>query len=139
MISTGVTRRRSKVAMSWPPLRPSGSVHGVRVALKSMMVAAMVALSLAGSALAETYPSRPIRVIVPHTAGSPTDIIARLLAKSLSPRLGQSIVIINRPGGGTVLGTREVICRKTRWLHAPLRKLGHRHQPRDETPRLQSP
>lgn len=112
MISTGVTRLRSKVVMSWPPLRPSGSVHGVGVALKGMILVAMVALGLAGCASAETYPSRPIRVIVPHTAGSPTDIIARLLAKSLSPRLGQSIVIINRPGGGTVLGTREVIAAK---------------------------
>jgi len=54
---------------------------------------------------AETYPSRPIRIIVPFTAGGGTDVVGRELAQMLSVELGQSVVIDNRPGGGTVLGS----------------------------------
>jgi len=52
----------------------------------------------------ETYPSRPIRVIVPFAAGGPSDIIARILAEALYEPLGQSIVIENRAGGGANIG-----------------------------------
>ncbi|MGH6770019.1 MAG: Bug family tripartite tricarboxylate transporter substrate binding protein [Xanthobacteraceae bacterium] len=57
-------------------------------------------------AAAQTYPSRPITVIVPFTPGSPNDVVARMLADDLTKRLGQSIVIDNRPGAGTTIGTR---------------------------------
>jgi tripartite-type tricarboxylate transporter receptor subunit TctC len=53
---------------------------------------------------AATYPTRPIRVIVPFAAGGPSDIIARILAEALYEPLGQSIVIENRPGGGANIG-----------------------------------
>lgn len=61
------------------------------------------------AARAQTYPSRPIKMILPYTAGSPNDVIARLVADPLSARLGQPIVIDNRPGGGTAIGVRAVI------------------------------
>ena len=53
---------------------------------------------------AQAYPNRTIRVIVPFAAGGPSDIIARIVADALQPRLGQSVVIDNRAGGGANIG-----------------------------------
>ena len=72
--------------------------------------------SLGGAALATggvvraqpAFPSRPIRVIVPYGTGGGTDILIRMLAPVVSASLGQSIVIENRPGAGSVLGTEMV-------------------------------
>jgi tripartite-type tricarboxylate transporter receptor subunit TctC len=62
----------------------------------------------AGAALADTYPSRTVRMVVPYAAGGPTDLAARKLADLLSPRLGQPVVIENRGGGGGIPGTEAV-------------------------------
>ena len=62
----------------------------------------------AWSAEAQDYPSRPIRLIVPQSAGGSTDLIARLLAQKMGDALGQSIVVDNRPGAGSVNGTETV-------------------------------
>jgi len=56
----------------------------------------------------DTYPSRPIRVVVPYPAGGNTDIIARDVMKELSARLGQPVVIDNKPGANSILGTELV-------------------------------
>jgi tripartite-type tricarboxylate transporter receptor subunit TctC len=56
-------------------------------------------------ASAQSYPARPVRIIVPFAAGGGTDITARVIAQWLSDRLGQQFVIENRPGGGTNIGT----------------------------------
>jgi tripartite-type tricarboxylate transporter receptor subunit TctC len=77
------------------------------IARRALIAAAMaLAAGPAAPALAQSYPSRVIKLIVPYTAGSPNDVMARLLTQNLSPRLGQPIVIDNRPGGGTSIGTR---------------------------------
>ena len=55
---------------------------------------------VAASATAQSYPSRPLRFIVPGLAGTSPDLLARVIAQHLSPRLGQQIVIMNQPGGG---------------------------------------
>src|SRR6266516_7753379 len=56
-------------------------------------------------AVAETYPSRPVRMLVATSAGGGTDLVARFIAQWLTERLGQSFVVENRPGGGNNIGT----------------------------------
>lgn len=65
------------------------------------------ALAFAGAALAQ-YPERPIKIIVPFGPGGFTDVAARILQKELAPALGQSIIIENKPGAGSTIGTAEV-------------------------------
>ena len=66
----------------------------------------LAALALcAGSAFAQNYPTRPIKVIVPWPPGQATDVAARMVAEKLSPVLGQPLVVDNRPGVGGVLGS----------------------------------
>lgn len=65
------------------------------------------ALAFAGTALAQ-YPERPIKIIVPFGPGGFTDVAARILQKELAPALGQSIIIENKPGAGSTIGTAEV-------------------------------
>ena len=60
-------------------------------------------------AWAQTYPTRPVRLIVPLAPGGATDIIARLIGQWLSERLGQQFVIENRPGAGTNIATEAVV------------------------------
>lgn len=73
------------------------------------LAAGAVALPAAARlAIAQSYPNKLIKLILPYTAGSPNDVIARLVAPALSSQLGQAVVIENRPGGGTTIGTRAV-------------------------------
>ena len=69
-----------------------------------------VALMLAagGARAADTYPLRPIRLIVPSGAGGVTDILARILAERMRAGLGQQVVVDNRPGAGGIVGTEIV-------------------------------
>src|ERR1022692_367783 len=60
-------------------------------------------------ARAQTYPARPVRIIVGFAAGSTTDIFARLIGQWLSERLGRPFIIENRPGAGSNIGTAAVV------------------------------
>src|SRR5271156_1248918 len=57
----------------------------------------------------QSYPTRPIRLVLAEAAGSSNDIVARLIAPPLSSIFGQSVVVENRPGGGTLVGLRAVV------------------------------
>ncbi len=70
--------------------------------------AAFAASALARPAWAQSWPSKPIRVIVPLTAGSASDIMARLVMEQVSTQLGQPIVVENRPGAGNTIGMSAV-------------------------------
>ena len=65
-------------------------------------------LALSSGAMAQDYPARTIKMIVPTGAGGITDILARLVGKSMSEQLGQPVIIDNRSGAGGTIGTRSV-------------------------------
>jgi tripartite-type tricarboxylate transporter receptor subunit TctC len=65
-------------------------------------------LVVAGSALAQTYPSRPVTMVVPYPAGGPTDTIGRIMAEGLRPSLGQPVIIENMGGASGSIGTGRV-------------------------------
>jgi tripartite-type tricarboxylate transporter receptor subunit TctC len=75
----------------------------------SRLLLSLVALFASAAAIAQpAWPDKPIRIIVPFTAGSGTDIIARTMAEPMSRALGQPIVIENRPGAGGTIGASQV-------------------------------
>jgi tripartite-type tricarboxylate transporter receptor subunit TctC len=77
--------------------------------LRTAIAGAMLALILAADvAAADSYPSRPIKVVVPYAVGGATDLITRVVAQSLSQSLGVSVVVENRAGGGGTVATRAV-------------------------------
>ncbi|HEY6254489.1 MAG TPA: tripartite tricarboxylate transporter substrate binding protein [Xanthobacteraceae bacterium] len=76
---------------------------------RSLLVVPLSVAMAAGavaSAAAQTYPDRPIKMIVPYPAAGPIDTMARLLGQQLSQRFGQQVVIDNHPGAGSMLGTK---------------------------------
>ena len=79
-----------------------------RNALKLTAALAAPALLRVSPARADTWPSRAIRVVVPYSAGSTTDIVARIVMESVAPRLGQTIVVENRGGAGGTIGAQAV-------------------------------
>jgi len=86
--------------------------HAVRLPRREFLHLAAAAAALAAgawSARADTYPSRPVHLIVGFAAGSTTDILGRLMGQWLSRRLGQQFVIENRPGAGGNLGAEAMV------------------------------
>ena len=70
--------------------------------------AVAILLAGAGSAQAQNWPNKPIRMVVPYTPGGYTDLMARLVSEKMSTALGQTIVIENKPGANAVIGTDTV-------------------------------
>jgi tripartite-type tricarboxylate transporter receptor subunit TctC len=77
---------------------------------RDMVSYAFILLVICGSAaLAQTYPNKAVRIVVPVTAGGITDIVARALAQQLTIPWGQPVIVDNRPGGGTLIGAQAVL------------------------------
>jgi tripartite-type tricarboxylate transporter receptor subunit TctC len=91
-------------------MRTSGLGAGLRgralpaAAQRPLLVALLLALGI-GNASGQTYPAKPIRFIIPYAVGGGTDILGRIVAQRLTQRLGQQVLVDNRPGAGAILGS----------------------------------
>jgi tripartite-type tricarboxylate transporter receptor subunit TctC len=88
------------------PTIASRFASGFALALAAVVLA--IEAFLAGPCLAQDYPTRPIRIVVPFGAGGPADVAARVLGNAMQESFKQPFVIENRPGAGAVIGTQEV-------------------------------
>ncbi len=86
------------------------SIAATRKSATRVAALLIPAVFMVNAALAQSYPSKPIRLVVPFTAGGGTDIAARVVGRKLAERLATTIVIDNRGGAGGVLGT-EIVAR----------------------------
>lgn len=80
----------------------------MRGVMRRTLLAACAAVLFSGAALAQDYPSRPVKIIVPFPAGGSNDIIARIVAQKLTERNGQTFLVENRGGAGGNLGAETV-------------------------------
>ncbi len=76
--------------------------------LRRATVAAVLIVATTGAAFAQTYPNRPVKIVVPFPAGGGTDALTRVVAKGMEQRLGQPFIVENRAGAGTTLGATAV-------------------------------
>jgi tripartite-type tricarboxylate transporter receptor subunit TctC len=92
-----------------PPTNQANLSGGsMQTCTRRLALAILLAASAACAAHAEDYPSRPIRLIVPYAAGGGADSVARIVAKRVGETIGQPIVIENRGGAGSIIGTEFV-------------------------------
>ena len=75
---------------------------------KRSALAALLCIAAPLLAQAQDYPTRPITIVVPYTPGGSTEILARIIAQKLEARLGKSVIVENKPGAGTVIGSNQV-------------------------------
>src|SRR5215212_7681231 len=74
----------------------------------SVVLGAALCACLSGAIAAESYPSRPVRMIIPAGAGGVTDILGRVIASKLTDNLGQQVIVDNRPGASGIVGSQIV-------------------------------
>ncbi|MCX7158293.1 MAG: tripartite tricarboxylate transporter substrate binding protein, partial [Proteobacteria bacterium] len=72
------------------------------------IAAALLGLAVSLGAFAQGFPAKPVRMVVPYPAGGPTDQLGRIIAEHMSQTLGQTVVVENRGGANTQIGTAEV-------------------------------
>src|SRR5690554_5481074 len=78
--------------------------------MKKLLIAVGLVMGCATTtAIAETFPERPLTIIVPYAAGGSSDTVARAAGKHIAEATGQSVVVENRPGGATVIGAQALL------------------------------
>jgi tripartite-type tricarboxylate transporter receptor subunit TctC len=77
--------------------------------MKNTLFRILLACAFAGSAFAQSYPNKPVRLVVPFGTGGSNDIIGRLVGAKLAERLGQPVIVENRPGAGGAVGPDSVV------------------------------
>jgi tripartite-type tricarboxylate transporter receptor subunit TctC len=75
---------------------------------RSLLAAAFATLLTCAPAVAQTFPDKPVKIVVAFAPGTGSDVLARLVANGMTPILGQSVIVDNRPGGGGIVGTESV-------------------------------
>ena len=94
------------------PLAALGGLKGnmMRLSRRTLLQVSGASIALSSSvAHAQSYPNRQIKFILAEAAGSSNDVVARIIAQPISSILGQSVIVENRPGGGTLIGVRAVV------------------------------
>lgn len=79
--------------------------HTLRALAGTLLIGSLLAV---GAASASTFPQKPVRIVVPFSPGGGTDLIARTLGNEMSKDLGQTVIIENKPGAGTIIGTDAI-------------------------------
>jgi tripartite-type tricarboxylate transporter receptor subunit TctC len=93
------------IALRRPQLAGATAVLTKRTVLGAIVAAAC---AVSGSAWAQSFPSKPVKIVVGFAPGGPADVMARLIGQRMASILGQSVVIDNRPGAGGTIGARAV-------------------------------
>jgi len=110
--AAGAVRKAALRARGWSAAikrgNPFSNKETERNALKRLIFTAVAAFALLTGAAQAQYPQHPIKLVVPFAPGGGADVMARILADPLARRLGQPIVIENKPGGGATLGADAV-------------------------------
>src|SRR5438270_135603 len=115
---------RSDVAAIRQPPRPVNERRETKVSLRNLLslrtfrdcfvtvFLAMTALFPCTSVAQQAFPTKPIRLVVPLAPGGGGDLVSRMIAQKISEPLGQPVVVENKPGGSTIIGT-ELVARST--------------------------
>ena len=97
--------------------------------LGATLFSAVLGVAAGNVFAADAYPSRPIEMIVGYSAGGPTDVTARVIAKELTESLGRSVVVSNKTGGASLIATKEVLKAKPDGYTLLFASLGHNVNP----------
>ena len=95
-----------------------------------LLIAFAMALAAPAAVLAQKYPAKPIRLVLPFTAASAVDVLARLYAQKMSEAWGQQVLVDNRTGAAGIIGMEAIAKSRARRLHA---RHGQRRDARNQS------